>query len=515
MDNRLVNATWTYHNGTKHSYESMRTSAHFLDWPNQPLPFKVYSTLKPIALPGDLAPPAMPALAAIAASEVDPAGTRVPDLKTLARILFFSAGITRRRTFRGGEILFRAAACTGALYHIELYVVCGDLPDLGAGVYHFGVHDFALRKLRAGDHRGAVMKAAAGEPSIAAAPAIIVCTGTYWRNAWKYQARTYRHCFWDTGTILANLLAASVAFEVPARIVCGFVDAEVNRLLDLDTEREVTLILVPLGQDRTSPPAAIPEVGRLGLPTESLSRTEVDYPAIRAMHAASSLDEDDQVRTWRGQTPAAECPAPSGRLIPLRPPEDTALPGDSITQVILRRGSTRQFAREPITLAQLSTMLDRATRGVPADFLEPAGATLNELYLIVHDVDGLPPGAYVFHRDRQALELLKAGNFRREAGYLGLEQELPADASVNVYFLADLPRLLQRFGNRGYRAAQLEAGIIGGKLYLSAYAQRLGATGLTFYDDDVTAFFSPHAAGKSVMFLTALGRSAKRNAERG
>ena len=101
MDNRLVDATWTYHNGTKHSDESMRMSAHFLDWPNQPRPFKVYSTLKPIPLPGDLAPSAMPALAAIAASGVDPAGTRVPDLKTVAGILFFSAGITRRRTFSG------------------------------------------------------------------------------------------------------------------------------------------------------------------------------------------------------------------------------------------------------------------------------------------------------------------------------------------------------------------------------------------------------------------------------
>ena len=40
-------------------------------------------------------------------------------------------------------------------------------------------------------------------------------------------------------------------------------------------------------------------------------------------------------------------------------------------------------------------------------------------------------------------------------------------------------------------------------------------TGLTFYDDDVTAFFSPHAAGKSVIFLIALGRSAKQNAQRG
>jgi nitroreductase len=101
-------------------------------------------------------------------------------------------------------------------------------------------------------------------------------------------------------------------------------------------------------------------------------------------------------------------------------------------------------------------------------------------------------------------------HFRREAGNLGLGQEIPADCSVNVYFLADLNRALERFGNRGYRAAQLEASIMGGKLYLAAYAQRLGASGLTFFDDDVTEFFSPHAASKSVMFLIALGKSVKR-----
>ncbi len=58
-------------------------------------------------------------------------------------------------------------------------------------------------------------------------------------------------------------------------------------------------------------------------------------------------------------------------------------------------------------------------------------------------------------------------------------------------------------------AAELEAGIIGGRLYLGAYAVGLGASGLTFYDDDVTAFFSPHAEGKSVMFLVAVGKAAK------
>jgi SagB-type dehydrogenase family enzyme len=146
---------------------------------------------------------------------------------------------------------------------------------------------------------------------------------------------------------------------------------------------------------------------------------------------------------------------------------------------------------------------------VPADFLDPVGSQLNHLYLIVHAVEGVEPGAYVFYRGRGLLELLKSGDFRSQAGDLGLQQALPADAAVAVFFLADLRPILQRYGNRGYRAVQLEAGIIGGKLYLAAYAQHLGATGLTFFDDDVTAFFSPHAQGKSAMFLVALGQSAK------
>jgi SagB-type dehydrogenase family enzyme len=186
------------------------------------------------------------------------------------------------------------------------------------------------------------------------------------------------------------------------------------------------------------------------------------------------------------------------------------MPRDPIEQVILRRGSSRKFAHSSITFEQLSTLLDRATRGIPADFLDPLGSLLNHLYLIVHAVEGLPPGAYFFHRDRGALECLKQGAFRAQAGYLGLEQQLPADAAVDVFFLADLRRIMQRFGNRGYRATQLEAGILGGKLYLAAYAQGLGATGLTFYDDDVVRFFSPHAEGKSTIFLVAVGKSAKR-----
>ena len=234
------------------------------------------------------------------------------------------------------------------------------------------------------------------------------------------------------------------------------------------------------------------------------------------MHEASSLESEAEVVAWREGAGKAEVKiikdngGSEGRLFPLQPFEDAALPRDTIEEVVVRRGSTREFSRESITFAQLSIMLDRATRGIHADFLSPVEASLNDLYLIVNAVEDLPAGAYVFRRQERALELLKEGDFRHDAGYLGLGQQIPADCSVNGYFLADLKNAIERFGNRGYRAAQLEAAIMGGKFYLAAYTQRLGASGLTFFDDDVTEFFSPHAAGKSVMFLIAVGKSAKR-----
>jgi SagB-type dehydrogenase family enzyme len=435
----------------------------------------------------------------------------VPGLRDLARLLYFSAGITKQRAYPGGEIYFRAAACTGALYEIELYVVSSDLPGLDAGVYHFNPADVSLRLLRKGDFRGNLAQATAMEPAVAHAPATIICTGTYWRNAWKYQARTYRHLGWDNGTLLANMLAVSTASGLPAEIVLGFVDAEVNRLLDLDMRREVSLCLVPIGHTSESSLPAPREAPALGLETIPLSQHEVEYPAMLEMHDASSLESVEEVNQWRGKPPVLPSSALTGEAVRLPRPQEEEQPKDTTEQVILRRGSTRTFDNAAsITLAQLSTILDYATRGLPADFLEPPGGQLNDLYLIVHSVQGLRPGAYFFEREQNALELLKEGKFRAAAHHLGLEQELPADACVDIFFLADLEQILERYGNRGYRAVQLEAGAIGGRIYLAAYAQHLGATGLTFFDDDVVDFFSPHAKGKSAIFLVAIGKPLKR-----
>src|SRR5208282_1193160 len=379
MTNRDLDAAWTYHNATKHSYWSVRHDSHSLDWPNQPLPFKIYPALAPLPLPREFPQAAMPALSAIANTENNSAAAVLPDLPRLAALLYFSAGITKRRTYPGREIFYRAAACTGALYEMELYLVCADLADLPAGVYHFAPGDFSLRRLRSGDYRGALIRSTGAEPAVAHAPVTLVCTGTYWRNAWKYQARSYRHFGWDNGTILANLLAMCAALALPARVVLGFEDAAVNRLLGLDTQREVSFSLVALGHVPEGSPQLSPEpvaqtlspalryegsvpdelplespqeILPLSLETLPLSRSEVDYPAMRAVHDASELHSGREAAEWRGAIQQNAFAEIQGARLPLAPLPDDQLPPDPVGEVILRRGSTRDFARSAITFAQ-------------------------------------------------------------------------------------------------------------------------------------------------------------------
>src|ERR1700690_150724 len=310
MNNRDMQATWKYHDGTKHSYLSIRNNPHFLDWANRPQPFKIYPNIEPLPLSRDVPQTGVAALSAISEPVPSSGADSVPDLHDLARILYFSAGVTKQRKYPGGEIYFRAAACTGALYEIELYVVTGDLAGLDAGMYHFNPADVSLRLLRKGDFRGNLAQATAMEPAIAQAPAIIICTGTYWRNSWKYQARTYRHFGWDNGTLLANMLAVSAASGLPAKIVLGFVDAEVNRLLDLNTRREVSLCLVPIGRKSEVSPPTPREAPALGLETIPLSEREVEYHAMIEMHGASSLESEEEVAHWRGKQQVFPSSAP-------------------------------------------------------------------------------------------------------------------------------------------------------------------------------------------------------------
>lgn len=499
MRNHEIEAAWHYHNGTKHPNGMLLNRFHVYHPSHRPTPYKIYKNAKSLSLPLDKDSLNIPTLDAISA-RYDFNGNTIPDLKTLSRILYFSAGVTKKIRFPPplGEVDFRAASCTGALYHIEVYIVCTDIDGLDAGVYHFEPEHMKLDTVRQGDFRGFLLGPTAGEPSIREAPVVLIFTDVFSRNSIKYQSREYRHAFWDCGTILANTLAISSAHRMPSRIVTGFVDSEIAKLVGLDIEKEAPIVMVPLGKTGSEAPAcpALPE----DTPEAIESDYDIEYPEINAMHESSSLITESEVMSWR--RPMVLENAHHGKSIPLAKSIRSAEP---VERTIIKRGSTRRFSLEPITFEQLSTILEKSASAASTDYAN-GGRRLTDTYIIANAVEGLEPGSYYYAHDGNSLVQLRHGNFRHVSGNLGLDQDLPHDASVTIFFMSELDKVLGHFGNRGYRIAQLDAAITGGRMYLAAYSLGLGATGLTFYDDIVTDFFSPHAKNKEAMFLMAIGR---------
>lgn len=479
-----------YHERTKHSVASVWGGVRELDWDNQPLPYKLYSNVSPIPLPFEWPEPDVPA-AVVLSGEIT-ASTGQLDLPDLARLLFLCAGVTRRRD---KTTFLRAAPSAGALYPIELYLVCGSLPQLPAGLYHFEPVEFALRRLRSGDVRAALATAAA-DGEIARRLVTFVLAGIPWRTTWKYGVRGYRHLFWDAGTILANLIAAAGSAGLPARVVTGFVDAEVAQLIGVDSPRqpfsELPLVIVPVGPPDPEPPP-VAELPMLELEVAPLSLKQVDEPELHAAHEAGTLVSKDAVNSWRRALASGS--SPSGSENVESPPEASG----TLDEVVLRRGSTRRFARTSVPQAALGWGMTVASSPVVADFVTES-ATLLRRFLIVHAVDGVEPGAYRWTSRNP--ELVRRGMFRSEAAHLCLDQALGGDAAFTVFECAELDALLAEAGTRAYRAAQLEAGIAAGRLQLAAFTLDLGGTGLTFYDDEVREFFATQA---EPMLTAAIG----------
>jgi len=438
-----------------------------LDPSNRPAPFKRYRELEPRPLPRSIA--------ATEPGRLDEA--------ELGRLLFLAAGVSRVSDSPVFEdrTYFRTTMSAGNLHPVELYVVGGPIGDVPAGVHHYDPLGHGLTQLRAGEFDGVA----------------IVLTGIPWRTAWKYGERGYRHLYWDAGGIVANLLAVTEADSLPARVFAGFDDDEVAQLVGIDGRTELPLAVVTFGSDR-APDWSVDTP--LSLATEPISPHPIDFPLIEATQRAGIVAD---VGKWRvaaaelGEPATPEVPAP--RELP--PVED----------MILRRGSTRIMRPDPAPRALLDWGMGMATRPVPCDFAGQ-GRTLLQHFLSVHGIEGVEPGAYRWRPERRQLEVVHLGDYRPEAQLLCLRQPLGGDSAFTTFHCADLDTVLGALGARGYRAAQLEAGIAAGRLSLAAFALGFGATGLTFFDEAVSEFFSTRA---SCMLVTSVGIPAYRNAPGG
>ena len=275
-------------------------------------------------------------------------------------------------------------------------------------------------------------------------PIAIVLTGIPWRTAWKYGERGWRHLWWDSGAAVANLLALSDA----AYVSLEFDDEAVNGLVGVDGRSEFALAVVHL-QD-----VPLPDACDLHVSAPAPSRDPVEFPLVTEVQIATR-----EVH---------------GRLHAYRAGKRPNLRGQPMQELILSRGSTRLFRHETVPEDAFSGPMDVAAEGVP----------LLEHLTAVHAVEGRPAAP------------------RAVTQHLCYDQPLGGDSAYTVFHSSDLEKVLADVGPRGYRAALFESGLAAGRLQLTAFSVGLGATGLTFYDDEVKEVFDTDAAP---MLVTAVG----------
>jgi hypothetical protein len=179
-------------------------------------------------------------------------------------------------------------------------------------------------------------------------------------------------------------------------------------------------------------------------------------------------------------------PWPAGAPLDGEPP-----PSADLDDVILLRGSTRQMdPSQSVGRETFEWSLAASLRGSRVSH-----------FVAVHAVDGLEPGLYRW----PALDApLRTGDMREELFRVCVDQELGRDAAFVVLGAVDLDRV----DDRGYREAQLDSGIVEGRLHLAAYALGIGASGMTFSDSEIAGLLGEPLGA---LLFTCVGVPTYRN----
>ena len=186
-----------YHVQTKHHFNRYARSLGFLDWANQPDPFRRFEGTRLIPLP--LLEPGRRSRLASVRCDLRP--WSVPcqpvSLRTLSRFFEFALALSAWKKAGESEWALRSNPSSGNLHPTEGYVVLPQIDglDLKSGLYHYAPKEHGL-ELRAEFRTEPVERLLAPFPSGAF---LFGLTSIHWREAWKYGERAFRYCNHDVG----------------------------------------------------------------------------------------------------------------------------------------------------------------------------------------------------------------------------------------------------------------------------------------------------------------------------
>jgi SagB-type dehydrogenase family enzyme len=418
-------------------------------------------------------------------------------VELLSSLLHYSYGVTGRHA-EGSGFLFRAAASSGALYPIDLFVLAPGVGTLGNAIHYYDPHRHALTAVTAGD-AGELERGLPPDSTARSASLLLVLGATFDRTRVKYGTRSYRYVGLDAGHLAENTLRAGSALGLHCRLEPLFDDQALARAVGLtdDGEGVVLVIACDTGGAGRSPRPARARNQTVAHSLVELPEHADEVELTRLSHRLTSfrLTAAGPVR----RAPPAAKPAATGGTLEL-----TASPPPELDlfEVIARRRSVRDYASSPLALHDLAAILERA---------HAAGGALGrerliDLYVFARRVEGVAAGVYLYDEQRGTLVSIRAGSVSAKLESAGLGQELLGNAGAVIAFSLkqEVPGRID--GARDFRHALLEAGLGGESIYLDATARGYGACDVgAFYDDEIAELAERAGEKPRVVLLTALG----------
>ena len=532
--NELALQVMGYHQTTKHHFYRYARALGYMDWANQPNPFRRYDGAPLIRLP--LLPsdgePVSPTYDAIYLPNIVP--VRPVTVATLSRFLEYALALSAWKQAGDTRWALRTNPSSGNLHPTEGYVLLNDISSLadGPGLYHYAPKEHGLE--RRADWPSNLF--AALMRSFPPEAFLLGLTSVHWRESWKYGERAFRYCQHDVGHAIgsARIAAATLGWKMVLLDDVGDDDIVAISGIGRDgdyrqAEREHPDCLAVVW------PGHADVVGTLPLAIESdvipqidsvtwhgtanrLSRDKPDPWEIIDVVAAASWKPRTDVHTMEfGRANAASFDQA------LRDPDQRHEERLSAGRMIRQRRSALAFdGQTSISAARFFLMLSRvmprcerplAHRPMPWDAIPWAAAI--HLALFVHRVDGLSQGLYVLVRDpaklaevRDAMHThfvwtrppgcpdelplycLEEGDARQLATQVSCHQEIAGAGAFSMGMIAEFEPTIDKYGPWFYRRLFWETGLIGQVLYLEAEAAGVRATGIgCFFDDPVHQVF--------------------------
>ena len=162
----------------------------------------------------------------------------------------------------------------------------------------------------------------------------------------------------------------------------------------------------------------------------------------------------------------------------------------SLEETLFKRRSVREYANLPLALGDVSQLL-WAAQGITTEWggrTAPSAGGLYplEVYLVVGSVENLAPGVYKYKPQGHELVEIRDGDVREELAKAALDQTWVKEGAIDIVIAAVYERTTKKYGDRGVRYVDMEAGHAAQNVYLQATAFDLSMVTVgAFYDEQV------------------------------